>query len=131
MSKLISRIEMTRGDTQYIRRKLTDEEGNILTLNPETDKIDFTVRQNIESEVLIHKDNDNGINIEEDGIIEIVLTPEDTETLEFGEYGFDIQVTIGKDESVPFVKTPNSGTINLLEDDFSRPLEEIEEKVSE
>ena len=122
MPKLISNIEITRGDTCYVARQLFDEEYNILILNPETDTVNFTVRKNMESESVIHKDLSNGITINDDGVIEIIISPADTQDLDFGEYGFDIEVTIGKDEEIPFVKTVNSGKFILIDDDYSRPI---------
>lgn len=122
MPKLISNIEITRGDTCYVARQLFDEEDNILILNPVTDTVNFTVRKNMESEAVIHKDLSDGITIKDDGVIEIIISPTDTQDLDFGEYGFDIEVTIGKDEEIPFVKTVNSGKFILTDDDYSRPI---------
>lgn len=122
-TKLISRIEITRGDTLMISRQLTDTDDNVLTINEKTDEINFTIRKNMDSDVLLHKDLTDGIKLRENGIFDITILPKDTEEMEFGVYGFDIEVTIGKDEEMPFVRTVNSGTIELLEDDYSRPTE--------
>lgn len=124
MPKLISKYGITRGDTLLISRRLTDNEGNVLNVNPATDAINFTIRKNMDSEVLLHKDLTNGIVLRNDGIFDITILPKDTESMGFGTYGFDIEVTIGKEEDTPFVRTVNSGTIELLEDDYSRPEKE-------
>lgn len=113
-------MEFVRGDTYIISRYFKDKDGNNLILNKDTDDITFTVRENIYSKVLIQK-NINDIEILEDGKYRITLNPKDTEQLDFGEYGYDIELRIGKNEENPFVRTVESGKIQLLENDYSRP----------
>ena len=117
-------MEFVRGDTFIISRYFQDKDGNELILNKDTDEINFTVRKSVYSEVVIEK-NINDIEILEDGKYRIILNPKDTEQLDFGEYGYDIEIRIGKDEENPFVRTVESGTIELLSQDYSRPNEVI------
>lgn len=117
-------MEFVRGDTFYISRCLTDKNDNPLILNKETDDITLTVRESIDSEIIIEKHIED-FEITEDGIYRVVLNPKDTETLELGIYEYDIEIRIGKNEENPFVRTPETGTIRLLSWDFSRPKEVI------
>lgn len=113
-------MEFVRGDTYIISRYFQDKDGNNLILNKDTDDIIFTIRKDIYSEVVVEK-NINDIEILEDGKYRITLNPKDTEQLDFGEYGYDIELRIGKNEENPFVRTVESGKIQLLENDYSRP----------
>lgn len=118
-------MEFVRGDTFIISRYFKDKDGNNLILNKNTDEINFTMRKDIYSEVAVIEKHINDIEILEDGKYRITLNPKDTEQLEFGEYGYDIELIIGKDEENPFVRTVESGTIKLLEQDYSRPNEVV------
>lgn len=117
-------MEFVRGDTFIISRYFKDKDGNNLILNKYTDDISFTMRKDLYSEIVAQK-NINDIEILEDGKYRITLNPRDTEQLDFGEYGYDIELRIGKDEENPFVRTVESGTIKLLEQDYSRPNEVV------
>lgn len=114
-------MEFVRGDTFIISRYFKDKDGNNLILNKNTDEINFTMRKDIYSEVAVIEKHINDIEILEDGKYRITLNPKDTEQLDFGEYGYDIELRIGKNEENPFVRTVESGKIQLLENDYSRP----------
>ena len=64
--------------------------------------------------------NSGGITIANDGKVIIAINSSDTEDLDFGKYGYDIEIIIGVNETNPFVRTPESGRIKLLNKDFSR-----------
>ena len=112
-------MEFVRGDTFYISRYFQDKDGNNLILNPETDELNFTVRRNVGTKVLVEKHIED-ISASEDGKYMITLHPRDTENLDFEEYGYDIEMVIGENEENPFVRTVESGTIKLLPYDYSR-----------
>ena len=118
-------MEFVRGDTFIISRYFKDKDGNNLILNKNTDEINFTMRKDIYSEVAVVEKHINNIEILEDGKYRITLNPRDTEQLDFGEYGYDIELRIGKNEANSFVRTVESGTIKLLEQDYSRPNEVV------
>lgn len=113
-------MNFVRGDTFYISRYIEDKEGNKLILDKKKDELNFTVRRNVESEILIEKHIED-IEISEDGKYKITLNPSDTENLDFGSYGYDIEIRIGKAEEEPFVRTVENGKLKLLEYDYSRP----------
>lgn len=109
-------INLVRGDTHYISRIFTDKDGNKLTFNTSTDQINFTVRKNINSEAVIEK-KISDITKDSEGKYTITIEPEDTEDLDFGKYGYDIEIRIGND----FVRTVESGSFIISPYDFSRP----------
>lgn len=114
-------IKFVRGDTYYISRYFTDKKGDILKLNPETDQVNFTIRENSEDEaIILKKDFSNGVEISEDGKCRIVINASDTEHLKLGKYGYDIEIRIGINEEKPYVKTPEVGILKLTKD-YSRP----------
>lgn len=117
-------MEFTRGDTFIISRYLKDKDDNNIIINKDTDDITFTMRKNLYSEIVVKKDI-NDIEITDDGKYRIVLNPKDTEKLDFGDYGYDIELRIGKNEINPFVRTVESGQIELLGNDYSRPNEVV------
>lgn len=117
-------MEFVRGDTFYISRYLQDKDGKALILNKETDEITLTVRETIDSDIVIEKHIED-FEITEDGKYRITLQPKDTEKLDFGKYEYDMEIRIGKDEENPFVRTIESGVISLLPLDYSRPKEVV------
>lgn len=122
MKPVSNKIEFVRGDTFYISRYFEDTEGTPLVLDAQTDEVTFTMRKDIESsEVLKKTITNSGVQILEDGKVVITINHSDTTGLDFGKYGYDIELTIGKSETNPFVRTPESGTIRLLAKDYSRP----------
>lgn len=91
-------VYMTRGDS----------EGIIVNLNgytPQTgDKVDFTVRRTVGSKPLISKqaEFDGGQSV-------ISIDPEDTSSLRFGDYVYDVQLTYGG--KVKTIITPSKLTL--------------------
>ena len=118
---MAKKIEFVRGDTRYISRYFTDKNKNVLKLNPDTDQVKFTVKTDSEDETeIIKKDLSNGIQVFEDGKYRIIIDPKDTQKLNLGKYGYDIELTIGVNEEHPFVRTVETGIIKLTKD-YSRP----------
>lgn len=100
-------LEFTRGDTQFLKFKLKDGEGNLIELT-ESDNLYFTVKQNdSSSKVLIQKKYPNDIKYE-DGYFSFVLNSEDTSNLAYGTYQYDIELKSGD-----YIKTLGFGTITL------------------
>ena len=81
-------ITLTRGDTLKAQISITDKDGNPYEIQP-GDTVRFAMKRNYsdpDSEVLIEK------NIPTNTLI-LQLDPEDTKTLPFGNYVYDIQLT--------------------------------------
>lgn len=103
-------LEFTRGDTQFLKFQLKDGEGNVLELT-ETDNLYFTVKQSENSaKVLIQKKYPDNIKYEE-GYFSFVLNAEDTSSLAYGTYQYDIELKSGD-----YVKTLGFGTITLTQE---------------
>lgn len=81
-----NRISLTRGDTFKAKVSITDSEGAAYTPN-EGDKIRFAMKKDYDDEEPLLL-----INIPIDSMI-LVITPEDTKTLEFGKYVYDVELT--------------------------------------
>lgn len=109
-------IELIRGDSLNIIRQLYDKNDNPLVLDSTKDKLTFTMRKYVNTDVVIQKSLDDVT--QDENTYTITLEPKDTQNLDFGEYGYDIEVMIGTDS--PYVKTVEHGTINLLEYDFTQ-----------
>lgn len=90
-------ITLTRGDTLYAYISITDQEGNPYTPT-QGDSIRFAAKSKyIDNEVLILKD----IPIET-GVLK--LEPEDTSSMSFGKYVYDIQLTRANGDVSTFIE---------------------------
>lgn len=81
-------ITLTRGDTLKAQISITDKDGNPYEIQP-GDSVRFAMKRSYDdpdSEVLIEKDIPTNTLI-------LKLDPEDTKTLPFGNYVYDIQLT--------------------------------------
>lgn len=89
-----NRISITRGDsaqiTLTIRNRVT---GRPFVPGPD-DRLTFTVKQELSDEIpLIVKTTDNGI-IRQDTDCLLLLLPEDTASLPFGTYRYDVELVL-------------------------------------
>ena len=101
-------LEFPRGDTCPLTLTLKDAEGNVL-IPTVGDEIYFTVKKNYNSrDVVFQKKYTTGDLEVEDGLVKFVLKHNDTASLNYGTYVFDIQFKSGD-----FVKTLVLGTITL------------------
>lgn len=78
-------LSMTRGDTESITVSRADGEPFV-----SGDTVEMTVRKRPESEKILYK---KVTEFTEDGKAVIVLNSADTESIPFGGYGYDIQLT--------------------------------------
>ena len=106
-------FEFPRGDTKALLKfKLTDKNGEELVL-ANTDKLYFTVKKNAgDTTPLIQKTINNGITKTDDGYYHVRLEEDDTATLPYGTYGYDIEIKTG----TGIVKTLTIGSISLTEE---------------
>lgn len=103
-------VEFTRGDTQFLKFKLEDLEGNTIELTNE-DNIYFTVKQNQHSKkILIQKKYPDSMKYT-DGYFYFTLDSADTANMNYGTYQYDIEL-----KSKEFVKTLGLGTLTLTEE---------------
>lgn len=105
-------LEFPRGDTQVCKFKIKDKNGEELSLS-NTDKLFFTCKKNSKSdEIVFQKTLDNGIEQRSDGYYYITINSDDTAELNYGEYGYDIEL---KTEA-GIVKTLTIGSIALTDE---------------
>lgn len=81
-----SKIMLTRGDTAQILITLKDSNGDNY-VPQEGDVIRFAAKKNYSDETPVIE-----INVPVDTLY-LVINPEDTKSLPFGEYKYDIQIT--------------------------------------
>ena len=80
-------LEFPRGDTKVFKFKLTDKNGEELTLTS-ADKIYMTVKKDVNSNtVIFQKRIGNGIELKDDGYYYVRINPDDTNELSYGQYG--------------------------------------------
>ena len=85
-------ISMTRGDSESLTvacYEKTDGGARVFLPLEDGDTVYFTVREDPESEIVLHK----AITAFADGRAVIAIDPEDTGPLDFGDYVYDVQLT--------------------------------------
>lgn len=102
---MIKNFNVKRGDQFSFTITFTNLTTNLTTM-------DFGVKKSYDSSLIISKSLDNGITKLDAGKYQIILNPSET-LLDAGMYEFDLRFTIGS-----VVKTPLSGTINIMETVF-------------
>ncbi len=105
-------FEFTRGDTKVFKFKLKDKNGEELKL-ASTDKIYLTAKKNAKStEKAFQKTLGNGIELKDDGYYYVTINSNDTANLNYGTYGYDIEIKT----ATGIVKTLLIGSITLTEE---------------
>ena len=102
---MIKNFNIKRGDQFSFTITFTNLTADLTTMN-------FGVKKDYESSLIISKSLNNGITKISAGKYQIILNPSET-LLDAGMYEFDLRFTIGA-----VVKTPLSGTINIMETVF-------------
>lgn len=82
-------LEMIRGDTEVLVVSCTNSEGDPIDFEA-GDRIYFTVKEDTTTEIIIFQ---KIITEFTDGKAIITILPEDTKSLEFKNYMYDIQLT--------------------------------------
>ena len=101
-------IEFTRGDTCPLKFNLLDNNKNPLEIG-ETDEMYFTVKKSFNTqEVIFQKKFTNGDIEKDDDGYKLILTSEDTASLKYGSYVFDLCL-----KSTDLVRTLAIGTLTL------------------
>lgn len=102
---MIKNFNVKRGDQFSFTITFTNLTADLSTM-------DFGIKKDYDSEILILKSLGNGITKLDAGKYQIIVNPSET-MLEAGLYDFDLRFTIGN-----VIKTPLSGTINIMETVF-------------
>ena len=105
-------FEFPRGDTFLFKFKVTDKQGTEIELS-NTDKLYFTVKKNPNStDKAFQKTLGNGIDKGTDGYYHVTINSNDTAELNYGDYGYDIELKTLEGR----VKTLIIGSITLTEE---------------
>ena len=104
-------FEFIRGDTKKLKFQIKDKNGTILKLDPDRDRLYFTLKAHSNSKkILLQKKFPQNI-IFKDDYYYITLLPEDTSDLSYGTYNYDIEIVSGT-----ITKTLLLGTITLTDE---------------
>lgn len=104
-------IEFIRGDTKPLKFQVKDNKGNLLKMDL-NDELIFTIKKNYNTKnALLQKKLSNESIRYENGYYFITLTHEDTASLKYGTYVYDIQLISGE-----IVATLVLGTITLTQE---------------
>lgn len=87
-------FEMFQGDTKDIEITVTDENGALLDLSS-YDSINWVVYRPTTKETVLSKNLSNGITVPSLGIIQISLTPADTELITPMIYSHECEINSG------------------------------------
>lgn len=106
-------ISMVRGDTETIRVKMLDDDGNKVPLG-EGDKVYFTVKSTLSTkDVEIQKVIESFV----EGEAIINITPEDTKDLKFRGYYYDIQLNRSNGQIKTIIPTSKLNIRSEVTDD--------------
>lgn len=102
-------MELTRGDTGRYKFRRTDEAGNPILTVPSS--MYFTVKKNYGLDSFIFQKKLEDMTIDASGFWHFTIEPADTQTLNTGNYVFDIEVTTDD-----VVQTIAKGTLRLTDE---------------
>lgn len=104
-------IELIRNDSLTLKFQRLAPDGNVIT--DEADKLFFTVKQNnITDTVVFQKTKEDMEYDSETGTYRFTILPEDTVSLPYGTYKYDLEVVNGTD----YKKTISIGDFNILDE---------------
>lgn len=93
---IVNNIYITRGDTARLPLRIIDTDHEYVPTDK--DKVVFTLKKDItKSEYVLQKEIQNNV---------LVLNPEDTQSLDYGRYSYDVQITL-EDGTVETIIPPH------------------------
>ena len=92
-----NKIYLTRGDTAYLEISITDDTGNPYAL-VDGDKIIFRLKSTVDTKILLLEKE---FNTE---ILRLELKPEDTMSLKFGVYRYEVELVTGASEHFTIIE---------------------------
>lgn len=105
-------FEFSRGDTKIFKFRLQDKNGKDINLSG-GDKLYLTAKRSSSSKkVSFQKVLGSGIELKDDGYYYVTIDSKDTANLNYGTYGYDIELKAASG----IVKTLIIGTITLTEE---------------
>lgn len=105
---MLNKIEIVRGTTNTIQIKVYDANGAEYDLGA-GERLVFGIKKRAEDDAIIFEKTGQIIG---SGLFNVVIAPEDTEGLAFGQYVYDVGIGNGSDfynviKASPFVIAPN------------------------
>lgn len=86
-------MHLTRGDSAKVKFPIQYKDGaNVI--KDDIDTIYVTFKKSVYSRDILFQKDMTQIETNEDGSYCFTIKPEDTETLDYGEYSFDVEVTL-------------------------------------
>ena len=85
-------MEFTRGDTQSLKFLITLKDNTPVKFE-DIGTLFITCKKSIYSNENIFQKTLEDVELDEDGYIHVIFKPDDTESLEYGKYVFDIEIT--------------------------------------
>jgi hypothetical protein len=86
-------MDLIRGDTATVKFPITYKDGSNVELE-DIDTIYVTFKKNTYTKDFVFQKDLQQIKRNEDGLYCFTIEPKDTETLPYGDYAFDIEVTL-------------------------------------
>lgn len=102
-------MNLVRGDTGAFKFQRIDSSGNPITSVP--DELYFTVKKSYTYSSAVLQKAMSDMTLDGEGVWHFVIAPEDTESLEYGTYVYDIEVTTGD-----YIKTIAKGRLKIEEE---------------
>lgn len=100
---------LTRGDTGAYKFTRINAAGEPITEAP--DALYFTVKRSFSYSDFVLQKSMEDMTLDNDGTWHFVIEPEDTATLDYGDYVYDIEVTVSD-----YVKTISKGKFSITEE---------------
>ena len=86
-------MQLVRGDT-FKFKFLVKFKDNQTVLEEDVKELFVTIKKNEYTSKILFQKTLNDVEIDEEGYVHIEFKPEDTETLEYGKYVADIEITL-------------------------------------
>lgn len=83
-------MKMIRGDTKKIQFQRKKSDGTVILDRP--DSLYFTVKEKYEDRAAVLQKTLDDMTLDAEGVYHFTIEPEDTDSLKFKRYVFDIQV---------------------------------------
>lgn len=101
-----NKIFMTRGDTVSLKIDVVDLNGDPYYLQDGDDAIFRVKRSACDKNMLIEKE----LEVDDEGILYLLIEPEDTENLKFGIYTYEVEIITADDGHFTII---DSGVLEL------------------
>ena len=85
-------MEFVRGDSQSFKFLIKYKDSTPIKTD-DIESLFLTCKKNIYSNEIVFQKNIKDVKIDDAGCVHVTFEPKDTETLDYGKYVFDIEIT--------------------------------------